>query len=164
MSKSISLTQGKEATVDDYDFDAIGSHKWFANQIYKGKWYAVRSVRQNGKGKTILMHREIMGNPSGMEIDHIDGNPLNNQRSNLRLSTRRQNAANAGVRSHNKSGFKGVIWEGRARKWRASIVVKQKFNFLGYFEDKSDAAKTYDAAALREYGEFALTNQKLGLI
>src|SRR5262249_39633454 len=99
--KRIPLTKGFEALVDDEDHDALSQHKWCASRTGRG-WYAVRhdrTERRIRRGRRVkreinrYMHHEIMGRRLGMDIDHADGNGLNNQRSNLRWATRSQNLA-----------------------------------------------------------------------
>ncbi len=90
--------------------------------------------------------------------DHIDGNGLNNRRSNLRPASNSQQVANQGVRSDNTSGYKGVTWREDRGKWEAKIQSGGKRRCLGLFDDKIEAAKVYDHAALEAFGEFAVLN------
>jgi hypothetical protein len=99
-----------------------------------------------------------MGEPEGLQVDHEDGNGLNNQRSNLRIASPTQNQGNARRRKDNTSGYKGVSWYRRTNKWKAHIRVDKKLRHLGYFIDLTDAARAYDAAALEHFGEFAHLN------
>jgi len=101
------------------------------------------------------MHRLIMGNPQGMEVDHINGNGLDNRRCNLRVVTTSQNQANQHAR-RGRSSFKGVFKQ-RSR-WRARIHVQQKGINLGSFLTEEEAARAYDAAALHYFGEHACLN------
>lgn len=155
MTKMIPLTQGKFAVVDDQDYERINKHKW----CYSGG-YAIRvtSLKRDGEVKTILMHREIMNTPDGMETDHEDGNGLRNIRKNLRVCTKQENDRNQRTQVNSKSGFKGVSWYERDGKWRAQIGNGKKKEFLGCFEDPEDAARAYDDAARKLYGRFAKLN------
>ena len=158
--KKILLTQGKFALVDDADFEWLNQWKWC---LYKcGRWEYAK--RRGGDGKIIIMHRLIMGlEPGdGQQVDHIDGNRSDNRRCNLRICTNRQNAQNSRSRG-GKSKYKGVSWYKPFRKWRARIVIDSKETCLGYFENELDAATAYDSAALKYFGEFALTNFELVL-
>ena len=164
--KLIPLTQGQFAMVDDEDFERVNCFKWCVktrrNVITK---HAVRTIgfRVNGKrhSKTIWMHQFISGCGNN-EIDHIDGNGLNNQKSNFRPATFRENCNNKSTQSRNTSGFKGVT---KSRTgWRAQISVNGKTTYLGWSKNPEGAAMIYDRAALNSFGEFARTNQKLGLL
>jgi len=152
--KKILLTQGKYALVDDSDYDFLNKWKWCANKL-GNTYYAVRnSPRIKGKGKTILMHRVIMDLSIGMEVDHIDGDGLNNQRKNLRVCTHLQNLKNRGIPKGNKSGYKGVSFYKRVKKWVAFIGVNGKNIGLGYFLTKEDAYKAYCDACIKYHGDF----------
>lgn len=150
--KEIQLTQGYITLVDDEDYDWLNQWKWTV--IKQGNsGYAYRGIRVDGKNKTVRMHRLIMDAPKGMDIDHIDGNGLNNQRSNLRIVTRRQNNQNR----HDKrtSIYPGVEWYERDEKWRATIRYKGKKIRLGIFKSEINAFRAYYDAVL-ELGEEVL--------
>src|SRR5690606_21337828 len=120
--------------------------------------YALRADYTTGKKKTILMHRVIMNAAPGQEIDHIDRNGWNNTKENLRISTRKGNCTNQGLRRDNKTGFRGVYWKKQYSKWFASIRNDRKQIHLGYFSDPVEAARAYDAAAREYHGDFASLN------
>ena len=167
--KEIPLTQGKIALVDDGDFESVSRFKWHAH--FDGyNWYAkkkngIQGTRKRGVvHKPIAMHNFIMEPPPGVVIDHKDWNGLNNQRHNLRICTQAQNCQNGRQRKGNKSGFKGVSWKKRNKKWCTQIAVFGKVIHVGLFDVATDAARAYDAAAMKYHGEFALTNAKLGLL
>jgi HNH endonuclease len=152
----IDLTNGRATVVSAEDFDLVSRWSWFAS---KGShtWYA---VRKEGS-REVAMHRVIMGvTDPEIHVDHIDGNGLNNQRSNLRIATRAQNQHNRGLSRNNKSGRKGVHRHTGGR-WRAGIRVNRRQIDLGLFDDLEAAAAAYDAAALEYYGEFARTNARI---
>lgn len=153
--REIPLTQGKVAIVDDDDFEELNKFKWYANANgFKGRVYAVRSSK-----KRIRMHRQIMGFPERMDIDHINGNTLDNRKSNLRIATRSQNLMNSGVGARNTSGYKGVSPSGRpSAPFLAQVVVMQKAKNLGRFRSAEEAARAYDKAAKELFGEFARLN------
>jgi len=106
------------------------------------------------------MHRIIMDAEKGEEIDHRDGNGLNNQRCNLRLCTHRQNLMNR-RKTHKRcsSKFRGVSWEKRSGKWCAQIMIHYRHIHLGYFDDEVLAALAYNEAATKHFGEFAHLNE-----
>jgi len=126
------------------------------------KNYASRNPVKNDddsidRRKVIHMHREVarrMGLDLSNEIDHINGDKLDNRRENLRSATRSQNKMNSGKPKNNTSGYKGVCWYKRGNKWRAQIGINGKLKHLGYFEDKEEAAKAYKKAAEKYHGEF----------
>lgn len=104
------------------------------------------------------MHRQITGALRGQEIDHVNGQKLDNRRENLRIATRGQNSANAGPRRNNKTGFRGVF-QGRDRKtWYARINVNRTSIYLGTYDDPILAALAYDNAAKKHFGEYAGVN------
>lgn len=157
MTKEIPLSQGMVALVDDDMYEELMQYKWSAIRR-RYTWYAFRSTqRVDGRQTTILMHRAILQTPKGMLTDHADGNGLNNIRSNLRACTKQQNQQNQ--RGHGGSSkYKGVSWSKARKKWHARIETNGKTSHLGYFANEDDAAKSYDVAALRLFGEFALLN------
>lgn len=99
----------------------------------------------------LFVHRDW---PWNMEVDHIDGNVLNNSAGNLRLATRSENRVNSGKPRNNTSGFKGVTWCKRRKKYRAAISKNYKFHDLGYFDDPAEAGRAYEEAARKIHGEF----------
>lgn len=137
-------------------------YKWYIHNNGDGNLYAARNVHQDGKKTIIRLHRIIMGHPS-LQVDHINGDGLDNQRSNLRLATNAENQFNRGASRSSASGFKGVVWHARPRLWNARIKLNGKQRSLGYFQVASDAARAYDREAIRVFGERARTNEVLGL-
>jgi hypothetical protein len=160
--KRIKLTQGKFAFVDDSNFKELNKYKWYYS--YYGYAVRARSRRLNveGKRKFIRMHREIMRCPKGKEVDHIDGNKLNNQKYNLRICTSSQNRMNKGKHFDNTSGYKGVSFV--RGKIISKIMVEGKIKYLGTFPDVISAAKAYDSGALKYHGKFANLNFPKGVV
>jgi hypothetical protein len=136
--------------VDDNDFELISKYHWHASKD--------KSVKATINGKKILLHRFLMDCPRHLEVDHIDGNRLNNMRSNLRLATSSQNKMNRGARKDCKSGYKGVSFHKPLNKWTARIMINDKYKHLGVYEDIMDAVKAYNHNALKYHGEFAKLN------
>lgn len=151
-SMRIALTKGQSALVDAEDYPALACFNWCAS-FSRGKWYAKRAERgPDGRQYTIRMHRAILGVPPGTEVDHINGDGLDNRRENLRPATRAENIRNTKRRSRNTSGFKGVYrLEGR---WAASVARK----YLGLYDSPEEAARAYDTQARMAFGPFAALN------
>ena len=156
--KEIQLTQGKVALVSDHRFDELNRWKWSAS-FYNGKWYAVRFEGPRLLQKTIRMHRQIMNvaDPK-IEVDHWDGDGLNNQDENLRVCTHIENSHNTSSHKDSIVGFKGVTWNKKAKKYQVQIMVDGKAIYLGLFTDSTEAARAYDNAAKEFHGPFAKLN------
>jgi len=147
--KKIKTTKGKYVLVDNEDFDELNQYKWHLD---------LRSVCRYIRGsnnKRIKIHRQIMDCPKGMEVDHKDGNILNNQKKNLRICTHEENGKNRKLSKDNKSGYKGVSWYKKMNKWVAKIKVNYKSIHLGYFDSKEEAYKAYCKACIKYHGKFA---------
>lgn len=157
--KLIALNKGLFAEVDDADFDWLNQFRWRAERNKRtGKTYATRHISPKIERHTIYMHREIMGLPKGdpRKIDHRKvEETLNNQRSNLRICSNSQNMMNGGKRSNNTTGFKGVSFHKRTKKYMAKIVVFYKAHHLGYYTSPAEAHLAYQKAAVELHGEFA---------
>ncbi len=162
----IPLTKGYTAIVSPEDIDLL-NFKWYA-ETKQGVWktqYARRSISNgdNVKRKE-FMHRAVMRRVMGRDllssefIDHINGDGLDNRRENLRLASHTENNQNRRINRNNTSGYKGVYWNKNEGKWRARIMAHGKRHVLGQFVSIIDAAKAYNDAALKYYGEFADLN------
>lgn len=136
--------------VDDEDYEMVKDTSWYTVKGY---------VRGRFDGGQPLLHRLIMDFPEEMQVDHIDGDKLNNQKSNLRVCTNGQNQMNGGAYRNSSSKFRGVSWEKAQGKWRADIQANKKTKHLGVFESERDAAKAYNEAAKELHGEFARLNK-----
>ncbi|WP_434439746.1 HNH endonuclease [Lentzea sp. E54] len=155
--RELQLTRGYAALVDESDWDRVSQIKWQA-LVLRNTVYGVRTVRHEGKQGTQYLHRFLLDAPKGLEVDHIDGNGLNNRRSNLRLGTRAENRRNRQRQRPGPSGYVGVHWNARLGKWCAQIRIDGKRKHLGYFIDPAQAARVRDAAAIELHGEFAWLN------
>ena len=153
--KEIKLTQGKVALVDDSDFEWLNRSNWYFNNGYavRNRWNSTTE-----KQETMRMHRFILKPSNGFEVDHINHNGLDNQRSNIRIVTSRQNQMNSLIRKDNNSGCKGVSWYKSQNKWRACIMLKGKQKFLGYYSTIKEAATAYNQASVTYYGNFGFRN------
>lgn len=157
--KYIKLIRGYKAIVDAADYDYLIQWNWTLRYARNGKiLYAVRYKRVP-KRKSILMHRFILNVKKSKEIDHRNGNGLDNRRFNLRICTRLQNSWNQKINKNNKSDYRGVHWKKSVNKWCSQITKKSKVFTLGSFDKKDDAAKAYNEAAKKHYGKFARLNK-----
>lgn len=156
-------TNGKapiEITIDDEDKHLL-SRGWYAVYNPSGKLKAIISngrgaISPDGKRQALYLHREILGLEinDGTTVDHIDGNPAHNCKSNLRICTQQQNSMNREKGRDNTSGFKGVSWNRYHSRWASNIKANGRRIFLGYFDDKVDAHKAYCVASEKYHGEF----------
>lgn len=160
--KQIKLTQGKYAIVDDEDFEELSKYNWhYAKGSYGREGYAKRDIylgggRKNMKLQHVWMHH-LMDVPKGMSVDHINGDRLDNRRSNLRMCTNTQNQQNRKVQK-SLSGFKGVSFKPKKKAWEARITVNGKTLYAGRSKDKVTTAIMYDEAAKKYFGVFARLN------
>ena len=159
--KEILLNKGYKALIDDEDFNQVNKFKW-SIAIRKRNFYAQRSYIKNGKPSIMLLHRYILNPCNNIQIDHIDHNGLNCQRSNLRLATNAQNSYNQRKRNslYSYSKFKGVSWNKRAHKWISQIQFMGKNKYLGLFNDEILAWHAYNEAAERYFGNFSYFDYK----
>lgn len=155
--KEIELTQGKVTLVDDEDFEYLNQFNWYAAK-FKNTFYAQRGICVGKRINIIKMHRVIMSTPIGLDVDHIDGLGLNNQRINLRNCTRSQNSMNQKPRLNCSSKYKGVTWNKRDKVYNARIIINYKKIDLGYFTNEAEAALAYNFKAKELFGEFACLN------
>jgi HNH endonuclease len=156
----IGLTRGHVCLVDVTDFNWLNQYRWqLQKNSKKGALYASRGDYSTGRLRGLSMHREILGLERGdpRQADHINGDGLDNRRSNLRIATNSQNQMNKGLLCRNTSGHKGVCWDRKKRKYRVAICIDRHVIHLGYFPaDQLDrAAAAYQKAALELHGEYA---------
>lgn len=155
--RTIPLSRGYEAIVDDEDYERLSQYRWHAFvRVFGDREYVL--ARRSAGNRTPLMHREILNAPDGVEVDHRNGNGLDNRRKNLRLCTRSQNMANTPNKT--RGLYRGVRKNTNGYRWTAKIGISGRQIVLGSaFETPELAAAAYNAAALREFGEFAVLNK-----
>jgi hypothetical protein len=145
------------AWVDQDDYAMVSKWRWHVSSGSR-TLYATRNLHyRNGAHHQTSMHRMLMLPDPGLEVDHSNGNGLDNRRANLRTCTKRDNVRNQAPRG-GASSYKGVHWHKRERVWHGRISYDGRLHHLGGFRDEIDAALAYDLAAIREFGEFARTN------
>ena len=148
------------ALIDDEDLLLVSGMKWHLLQQRKNRYAIANSKTADGRPTTIRMHKLLV--PGAERVDHEDGNGLNNRRYNLRRATHQQNMCNSAGHSNRKYTYKGVAPcngdKGKTVTWRAKITVSGRYLHVGSFANQEDAARAYDRAALKHFGEFAKTN------
>lgn len=158
--RRIPLSQGRYALVDDADYHQLCIHKWRV-QPERSTFYARRDIRINKRNYKVRMHRIILGlvYRDGKQTDHIDGDGLNNQRTNLRICSTAENQHNQRIRTVGSSQYKGVCWHKRDQRWRAQIKLEGTSKCLGSFDSEVEAALAYNWAAKEHYREYARLNE-----
>lgn len=151
----IPLKNGYVAVIDLDDVETVSRYGWVLDDS-KPNWYVHTCTGK--ERKTLRLHRLIMTPPPGKVVDHIDGNGLNNRRSNLRICSPKHNSANSRKGKRNSSAYKGVHRRENGR-WRAAIRVDGKLINIGTFNNELDAANAYNEYATKYFGEFACLNQ-----
>lgn len=147
----VPLSQGKEAIIDVDDAEEIGAVNWSCVAT-GGLFYAFRNEPCEQGGKRVLyLHRAIMHPPLGMQVDHVNGDGLDNRRCNLRVVTATENQRNKRRNRNNASGVSGVSYATRDRTWIAAIKVGGKGHILGHFKEFDDAVAARRAAEI-EHG------------
>ena len=155
----IQLSQGLVGLIDEEDAEFVLRWKWYAIRS-KHTFYVIRNhpASEDRGRQTVRLHRELLKAPEVMEVDHINGNGLDNRRCNIRLATCAQNSRNRRSLIGSTSHYLGVSWHKTNLRWQAQIQAEGRQIHLGVFVDEVDAAKAYDDAARLYHGEFARLN------
>jgi len=144
--------------IDDEDAEEVLKHTWYVQhekRIGRIRFIATKKKIAINKYSFTTLHHFITGSNY---IDHVNGNVFDNRKKNLRKATASQNNCNRSKPKNNTSGYKGVTWRERLKKWEASININKKYYYLGAFKDKEEAAKAYNKLAKKLHGEFARLN------
>lgn len=155
----IPLTRGLKAIIDAEDLPIVSKYKWCAKKS-GSRYYAVAYVRGGGRSnnKQVAMHRLILDYYGPLDVDHINGNQLDNRKCNLRIVTRSQNNLNQNKVRKGTSKYKGVYFDKRRKRYIAEAKLNGKRIFQKSFMTEIEAAKAYDEIAKKHFGEFASTN------
>lgn len=145
-------SKGEKFLFDKADYEKIKNINW-----YDCCGYIVGNDNTGAKQKKIKMHRLVMNFPRGEVIDHISGDKHDNRKQNLRICSIKENARNSKVQQRNRTGIKGVTFT-HYNTYQAQIQVDGKLKYLGTFKTAEEAAKVYNEAALKYFGEFARIN------
>jgi len=138
--RTIPLTKGQHALVDDADYEWLKQLKWHATWHKSSKsFYARCWISQKGAE---MMHRYILGAKKGEEIDHINRNPLDNRRNNLRFCSRSENLLNR--KAYGRSKYRGVTWNEVSNKWQSRLFNKKEQFHLGLFSSEKEASEAYN--------------------
>jgi hypothetical protein len=141
------------AKIDPEDYEEISQCRWYIKKPAR-KYYSYYAYNR----KRLLMHRKIMNPPGGIAIDHINGDGLDNRRTNLRIADACQNQWNQRPKENGTSKFKGVVRHKEDKKWRVKIRYRGKHIWLGNYDNEIEAARAYDRAAVKYFGAFARLN------
>lgn len=166
MTKEIPVSRGPVALVDDEDYERLCQYRWRKVGYDTDLTNYAQGRQRNSKPpyKNVRMHRLLMDPPAGMQVDHINGNGLDNRKANLRVCCQSENRRNIS-KYRTSSGrapsskYKGVSWDKWARKWQAYTTIDGKMMWLGRFATEGEAALAYNEAAAALHGDFARLNE-----
>ena len=152
--KYVELNKDKRTLIDDEDFNYLNKFKWYITP----KGYVIGKVGN----KMILMHREILKAPPDLQVDHKNGDKLDNRKENLRFCTQSQNRANMDKYRKNTSTprlYKGTVYRRDRKSWRAQIYIIGRNIRSGKCSSEVEAAIKYNELAVKHFGEFAKLNE-----
>lgn len=149
--KTISLGNGGCMKVSPLDYEWINKYKWSVTE----SGYAYRGYQDGSIYKRVYLHKEMLSPGYGYYGDHINGDKLDNRRTNLRIVNNQQNSWNAGKRTGN---YKGISWDASRNKWQVGINIDGKRHAIGRFTSEEEAARVYDDTAISVYGQYARLN------
>jgi len=143
--------------IDKEDLPLLKQYNWYISMTSSGPYVVRRTTAE-----TIYLHKIILATEEQIEVDHISGNTLDNRRRNLRICSHQQNTYNTRKQAHTTSMYKGITWNQSRRKWQAQIHTNHTTHYLGLFTDEREAARKYNEAATRLFGDFARLNRLEG--
>jgi hypothetical protein len=151
-----SIKHGNHEVIIDYDdFEKIKNYRWHLHAHHSGEFYCSTFINR----KIHKMQHLLIKKQNSQQIDHINGNKLDNRKCNLRICTNKENAKNKKLNINNKTGYKGTHFDKDSGKYLAQIVCNYKRIYIGRYEKLIDAALAYNAAAIKYHGEFARLNE-----
>ena len=161
----LTLTQNQVCLIDGNDMALVGEYQWYAHKSSRNKrnnYYVQCTLPTvDGKQKTLLLHRVIMGiTDPKVQVDHVDMNSLNNCRLNLRVATHSENRCNQIAYSNSKTGIKDIYWHKRENKYRVQIKINGKQKQYGSFNTIQEAVVRRDELLPLLHKEFANTKDK----
>ena len=155
---TIALPEGSLALIDDCDLERLSGYHWHEFAPSGKRIYVSTEVWSHCKRKRVYMHRIVLAAPDDLQVDHINGDGLDNRRCNLRLATQAENSANRS-KTHGRFAYKGLRFHaGRRKPWAAQITQNYKAITIGYYATPAEAAAAYDEKAQELFGEFARLN------
>lgn len=158
MSKVIEivLSGGLKTWIDEADAGLVLKHHWHVSRTGTRKRpYVKTSMKVEGKKKNVYLHRFILDAPNGSCVDHINDDPLDNRRANLRLCTNRQNSANRSATIKSRTGIKGVYYRQFDKPWYAALKIAGKQYSAGGYKTRAEAVEAFEALAREHHGEYA---------
>lgn len=142
------------ALIDESDLSNVLGRRWWAHRVGRTWYVETKAADASGKRQTKRLHRLLMNAAGDAEVDHVNGDGLDNRRCNLRLATHAENGRNRRLAVNNTSGYRGVTWRKKEQKWSAKIRHDRRTHWLGLFDSPELAAAEYQKAAERLFGEF----------
>lgn len=150
------VISGYNILIDDEDFERVTARSWHKHGNHQNEYFQASPCRKKGFYTCDRLHRFILGvTDRKIFVDHKNGNNLDNRKENLRTCTPLENSRNAKKPRHNTSGYKGVHYRAKAKKWIAQIRIMRKTKYLGSFPDPESAYEAYCEASKEIFGEFS---------